>query len=173
MAPRISFGGVNPVPTWFYVFAGRTKLSTVIPSVAFVALVLGGMDRWTISSTTPRLAEGIYLVLLSNVRRASDTAGLRGDCEKDCGPAGAGRVAEAIAAESLSTKRVEDEAVSEESLRVVAVPGSRLELRDDPCPFGGRRAHRDVKLSWNVAKRGYGVYSPLGIQKWKFRIKHD
>lgn len=41
----------------YHLLAPRTKLSTVIPSLAFVALVLGGMDRWTISSTTPRLAE--------------------------------------------------------------------------------------------------------------------
>ena len=41
----------------YHLFAPRTRLSTVIPSIAFVALVLAGMDRWTISSTSPRLAD--------------------------------------------------------------------------------------------------------------------
>lgn len=41
----------------YHLLAPRTRLRTILPSIAFAALVLAGMDRWTISSTTPRLAD--------------------------------------------------------------------------------------------------------------------
>jgi hypothetical protein len=44
--------------------------------------------------------------------RASDTAGLRGDGEKDCGPAGAGRVAEAVVARKSVDEEVRHGKVS-------------------------------------------------------------
>jgi predicted flap endonuclease-1-like 5' DNA nuclease len=41
----------------YHLLAPRTRWRTVVPSVAFALLVLAGIDRWTTSSTTPRLAE--------------------------------------------------------------------------------------------------------------------
>src|SRR3989441_10351989 len=41
----------------YHPLARRPRAATVVPSVAFALLVLAGMDRWTVSSTTPRLAD--------------------------------------------------------------------------------------------------------------------
>jgi len=41
----------------YHLLARRPRAATVVPSVAFAVLVLIGMDRWTVSSTTPRLAD--------------------------------------------------------------------------------------------------------------------
>ena len=41
----------------YHLLARRPRAATVVPSAAFAVLVLIGMDRWTVSSTTPRLAE--------------------------------------------------------------------------------------------------------------------
>ncbi len=41
----------------YHLLAPRTRWRTVVPSVAFALLVLAGIDRWTTSSTAPRLAE--------------------------------------------------------------------------------------------------------------------
>jgi len=51
----------------YHLLARRPRLATVVPSVAFAVLVLAGMDRWTVSSTTPRLAD---LPLVSAEARA-------------------------------------------------------------------------------------------------------
>jgi hypothetical protein len=40
----------------YHLLAPRTRRWTVLPSVAFAALVLVGMDHWTVSSTTPQVA---------------------------------------------------------------------------------------------------------------------
>src|SRR5213083_1616635 len=41
----------------YHLLARRPRAATVVPRVAFAVLVLAGMDRWTVSSTTPRLAD--------------------------------------------------------------------------------------------------------------------
>src|SRR3989454_2358188 len=41
----------------YHLLARRPRAATVVPTVAFAVLVLAGMDRWTVSSTTPRLAD--------------------------------------------------------------------------------------------------------------------
>jgi predicted flap endonuclease-1-like 5' DNA nuclease len=41
----------------YHLLAPRTSLRTVLGSAAFALLVLAGIDHWTVSSTTPRLAE--------------------------------------------------------------------------------------------------------------------
>src|SRR5437879_13622739 len=41
----------------YHLLARRPRAATVVPSAAFAVLVLIGMGRWTVSSTTPRLAD--------------------------------------------------------------------------------------------------------------------
>ena len=59
--PPIGFLGfpLFALEVWslYQLLARRPRAATVVPSVAFAVLVLAGMDRWTVSSTTPRLAD--------------------------------------------------------------------------------------------------------------------
>src|SRR5207247_10785103 len=41
----------------YHLLAPITSRRTLLASTAFVALVLRGLDRWTVSSTTPQLAD--------------------------------------------------------------------------------------------------------------------
>lgn len=41
----------------YHLLAARRRAATVLPSVVFALLVLAGIDHWTTSSTTPRLAD--------------------------------------------------------------------------------------------------------------------
>src|SRR5207247_9463484 len=41
----------------YHLLARRPRAATVVPTVAFAVLVLAGMDRWPVSSTTPRRAD--------------------------------------------------------------------------------------------------------------------
>jgi len=56
----------------YHLLAPRTRASTVVPSVACAVLVLVGMDHWTVSSTTPRLADlpGVSAGVLARLRTA-------------------------------------------------------------------------------------------------------
>lgn len=59
--PPVGFLGFSffALEVWslYHLLAPRTTLRSVLASVLFAVLVLAGMDRWTVSSTTPRLAD--------------------------------------------------------------------------------------------------------------------
>ncbi|HEU5261356.1 MAG TPA: DUF4332 domain-containing protein [Gemmatimonadales bacterium] len=59
----------------YHLLAPRTRLQTVLPAAAFAVLVLLGMDHWTVSSTTPRLADlpGVGAAVRARVRDAGWT----------------------------------------------------------------------------------------------------
>lgn len=59
----------------YHLLAPRTRLQTVLPSAAFAVLVLLGMDHWTVSSTTPLLADlpGVGATVRARVRDAGWT----------------------------------------------------------------------------------------------------
>jgi len=59
----------------YHLLALRTRLGTALPAAAFAVLVLVGMDHWTVSSTTPRLADlpGIGAGLQARLRSAGWT----------------------------------------------------------------------------------------------------
>ncbi|HYK81641.1 MAG TPA: hypothetical protein VEU55_00730 [Gemmatimonadales bacterium] len=59
----------------YHLFARHTTRRTVLASVVFALLVLGGMDRWTVSSTAPRLADlpGVTNGVLGRLRGAGWT----------------------------------------------------------------------------------------------------
>jgi uncharacterized protein DUF4332 len=58
----------------YHVLAPRTRPATLAPSVAFAVLVLVGMDHWTVSSTTPRVAE--LPLMTAEARGRLERAGL-------------------------------------------------------------------------------------------------
>jgi hypothetical protein len=58
----------------YHLLAPRTRPATLAPSVAFAVLVLVGMDHWTVSSTTPRVAE--LPMVTGEVRGRLERAGL-------------------------------------------------------------------------------------------------
>jgi len=59
--PPIGFLGFTffALEVWslYHLLAPRTRPRTVLPSVAVAALVLAGIDHWTVSSVTPRLGD--------------------------------------------------------------------------------------------------------------------
>lgn len=59
--PPLGFVGFTffalEVWTLYHLLARRTSLQTALPAAVFAVLVLIGMDYWTVSSTTPRLAD--------------------------------------------------------------------------------------------------------------------
>lgn len=63
----------------YHLLAPRTAWRTLVPSVAWAALVLAGMDHWTVSSTTPRLADlpGVTNAVVERLRAAGWTSVFR------------------------------------------------------------------------------------------------
>jgi predicted flap endonuclease-1-like 5' DNA nuclease len=63
----------------YHLLAPRTAWRTLLPSVAAAALVLAGMDHWTVSSTTPRLADlpGVTNAVVERLRAAGWTSVFR------------------------------------------------------------------------------------------------
>jgi predicted flap endonuclease-1-like 5' DNA nuclease len=74
--PPVGFLGFPffAIEVWslYHLLAARTRLQAVLPSVAFALIVLAGMDRWTVSSTTPRLDDlpGVSAAVLTRLREA-------------------------------------------------------------------------------------------------------